>query len=252
MARSLQMKEYYRIIKQNSLYLGDQTHTILITNTDPEIMKPSFIISALFLAFAISGAQAQTKGFHAFLSQFPKATLPYTFNAEDLQGQLEKGIAPKTAALSWEFYDFLPELERSAQYSSMPVRPEPLASFETPQYYAVLYNVARGLTRGTRTYSISVFDKKGNYIGSHFVAGTTPSVLTVATINEDLTALVQEFKINWANDYRTAGLKNNKVTGLTLVDRITIELATEGNPDQIEWTNRIEAGQASNDLVKTK
>jgi hypothetical protein len=64
---------------------------------------------------------------------------------------------------------------------------------------------------------------------------------------------VKEFKINWANDVRATGVKGNKVTGLTLLDMTTIELTTEGNPDQIEWTNRIEAGRAaSGDLAKSK
>lgn len=222
-------------------------------STDP-IMKLSFSISTLFfLVFTVISVNAQTPNFREFLNQFPTATLPYTFNAQEMQVQLESGVAAKSAPLSWEFYEYLPELERSAQFSSMPVRPEPVASFETKEYYAVLYNIARGLTRGTKTYSISVFDKKGNYIGTHFVAGSNPSMLTVATIDESLKASVQEFKINWANDYRATGIKGNKVTGLTLLDMTTIELTTEGNPDQIEWTNRIEAGQVStSDLAKSK
>lgn len=222
-------------------------------STDPN-MKLSFSIATLFFFVCTTiSVNAQTPSFRDFLNQFPTATLPYSFNAQEMQVQLESGVATKTSALSWEFYEFLPELERSAQFSSMPVRPEPVASFETKEYFAVLYNIARGLTHGTKTYSISVFDKKGNYIGTHFVAGSNPSMLTAATIDENLTASVKEFKINWANDLRATGVKGNKVTGLTLLDMTTIELTTEGNPDQIEWTNRIEAGSASaGDLAKSK
>ena len=204
-------------------------------------MKNLKLIPVLLLAFAsivTLKAQDTTPSFQEFLAQFPKASLPYTFNAEDLQGQLEARQATKSAHLGWEFYQFLPELERSASFSNMPVCPEPVASFQTKEYTAVLYNIARGFSRGTKTYSISVFSKQGDYLGTHFVAGVNPETLTVATINETLSASVKEYKVNWENNYRDNGYIGNKVTGLTLVVAATIDLATSGNPDQIQWTSR--------------
>lgn len=217
-------------------------------------MKNFKLIPALLLAVAsivTLNAQDATPSFQEFLAQFPKATLPYTFNAEDLQGQLETRPAAKAAHLGWEFYQFLPELERSAAFSNMPVCPEPVAAFETKEYTAVLYNIARGLSRGTKTYSISVFTKDGQYLGTHFVAGVNPETLTVATINETLSATVVEYKVNWENNYRENGRIGNKVTGLTMVDSATVELTTSGNPDQIEWTAR-GAENTSADIAKMK
>ena len=217
-------------------------------------MKNSKLIPALLLALAsivTLNAQDATPTFQDFLAQFPKASLPYTFNAQDLQGQLETRPAAKAAHLGWEYYQFLPELERSASFSNMPVCPEPVASFETKEYTAVLYNIARGFSRGTKTYSISVFSKTGEYLGTHFVAGVNPETMTVATINETLSASVNQYKVNWENNYRDNGHIGNKVTGLTLVETATLELATPGNPDQIEWTSR-SLDTTSADIAKIK
>jgi len=216
-------------------------------------MKKVTLIPALLLALAsivTLNAQDTTPTFQDFLAQFPKASLPYTFEAAELQNQLEARPATKPARLGWEYYQFLPELERSASFSNMPVCPEPVASFETAEYTAVLYNIARGFSRGTKTYSVSVFTKDGNYVGTHFVAGVNPETLTVATIQESLSAQVNEYKVNWENNYRANGRIGNKVTGLTLVETATIELANAGNPDQIMWTSL--SMDASSDLAKIK
>jgi hypothetical protein len=204
-------------------------------------MKNSKLIPALLLAlasFVTLNAQDATPSFQEFLAQFPKASLPYSFNAEDLKGQLETRPAAKAARLSWEFYAYLPELERSASYSNMPVCPEPVAAFETKEYTAVLYNIARGFSRGTKTYSVTVYNKQGEYLGTHFVAGVNPETLTVATISETLSAQVNGYKVNWANNYRENGHINNKVTGLTLIETATVELTSAGNPDQMDWASR--------------
>ena len=216
-------------------------------------MKNLKLIPALLLALASIvnlNAQDATPTFQDFLAQFPKATLPYTFSAQDLQGQLETRPAAKAARLGWDFYQFLPELERSASFSNMPVCPEPVATFETKEYTAVLYNIARGFNRGRKTYSISVFSKQGEYLGTHFVAGVNPETLTVATIDETLNANVNEYKVNWENNYRENGHIGNKVTGLTLVETATVTLTTSGNPDQIEWTSR--GNNTSADMAKFK
>lgn len=204
-------------------------------------MKNSKLIPALLLAlasFVTLNAQDATPSFQEFLAQFPKASLPYSFNADDLKGQLETRPAAKAARLSWEFYAYLPELERSASYSNMPVCPEPVAAFETKEYTAVLYNIARGFSRGTKTYSVTVFTKKGEYVGTHFVAGVNPETLTIATISETLSAEVNGYKVNWANNYRENGPVNNKVTGLTLIESATVALTSAGNPDQMDWASQ--------------
>ncbi len=208
------------------------------------------ILASLF-AFNANAQEEATVSFQEFIAQFPTATLPYNFSSEELQGQLQNRTAAKAKRLGWEFYQFLPELERSAQYSSMPVHPEPVAKFETENNIAVLYNIARGLSRGTKTYSITIFDKQGNYIGTHFVAGVNPNTLTVATVTESLNAEVKEYKVNWANDFRTFGAQGNQVTGLELQDSQVLDLISTGNPDQIEWTNHT-THDTTADLAKMK
>lgn len=201
-------------------------------------MKYTNLIPALLLAIASLvnlNAQETTPTFQDFLAQFPKVSLPYSFNAQELQQQLETRTANKAARMGWEYYQFLPELERSAAFSNMPVHPEPVAAFETGEYTAVLYNLARGLARGTKSYSITVFTNDGQYVGTHFVAGVNPENLTTVTIDELLNADVQEYKVTWANDYRDNGPIGNKVVSLTLVETGTFALTVAGNPDQLVW-----------------
>ncbi|MBX2893725.1 MAG: hypothetical protein KF734_22610 [Saprospiraceae bacterium] len=211
---------------------------------------PTILLAlASLFAFQVKAQDAPT--FQDFLAQFPAAELPYSFNAEELQGQLQNNTTAKAKRLGWEYYEFLPELERSAQFSSMPVYPEPVAKFETENNIAVLYNIARGLSRGTKTYSITIFDKEGQYVGTHYVAGVNPNSLTVATIAENLSADVKEYKVNWANDFRTFGAQDNQIS-LNLTDFQTIDLVAPGNPDQIEWSSRTAPQDTSADLAKMK
>lgn len=210
------------------------------------------ILLVLSSFFAIDANAQDTTTFQDFLAQFPAATLPYNFSTEELQGQLQTRTAAKAKRLGWEYYQYLPELERSAQFSSMPVYPEPVAKFETENNIAVVYNIARGLSRGTKTYSITIFDKEGNYVGTHFVAGVNPNTLTVATIAENLNADVKEYKVNWANDYRTFGVQDNQVTSLELTESQILDLVNSGNPDQIEWSNHPSPKDTTADLAKMK
>jgi len=210
-------------------------------------MKNTQLIPALLLALAsiVSlNAQETQPTFQDFLAQFPKAELPYAFTAQSLQTQLESRPATKAARLDWNFYQFLPELERSAEFSSMPVHPEPVVAFETAQYHAVVYNLARGLARGNKSYTITVFTKEGAYVGTHFVAGVSADNLTSATIDQALNANVVEYKVTWAKDYHENGHIGNSVTGLTIIETGKFPLTTIGNPDQLQWANRT----ASNNL----
>ena len=204
-------------------------------------MRNSKLIPALILAvasFFTLNAQDIKPTFQDFLAQFPKAELPYTFSVESLQSQIETRANNKIQALGWEYYEFLPELERSAIYSSMPVHPEPVAAFETDNYTAVVYNLARGLARGKKTYSVSVFTKEGEYIGTHFVAGVNPHILTSVTINEDLVANVLEYKITWEKEYSSNGPIDNSISNLTLIENGKLKLPSAGNPDKLEWASR--------------
>ncbi len=165
----------------------------------------------------------QTPSFQDFLAQFPTASLPYSLDAQSLQAKITGAAAMEKAKhMGWEYYEFLPELERSAEFSGMPVHPEPVAKFENNEYYAVLYNIARGFSKGAKTYSISLFDKQGAYISTHFVAGVNANEVTAVMIDAQMNATVSLFKAN---------------AGTALVQRATqsFDLFLEGNPDQVEW-----------------
>lgn len=187
-------------------------------------MKNALVIALCFASFFTLNAQAPS--FEAFKAQFAQVALPFSITAEDLQAQVE-GNSARAKRLSWDFYSFLPELERSAQYSNMPVYPEPVAMFETKNNFAFLYNVARGLGKGTKSYCITVYDRYGNYIATNFVAGINSNSITTVSIDDALVATVK------AQDL-----------GSNLIGTQVIELTAPGNPDELDWSG-LETGEAA-------
>lgn len=184
-------------------------------------MKKVLSIIALVIVFASSIAAQNTTApaFQDFLAQFPSANLPYTLDAQDLQQNLVAPVSAIENRLDWDFYAFLPELERSAAYSNTMVYPEPVAKFETESHFAVLYNIARGRSLGNTSYAITIFGKDGQYVATNFVAGANAQNITAAKITENLQALVAEYK-----------------TGQLVAPAQTIlNLLLPGNPDQIDW-----------------
>ena len=192
-------------------------------------MKNAVVISVLFF-FNLFAVSAQTPTFADFKAQFAPASLPFSMSADELNTQLENRTA-KAKRLAWEFYQFLPELERSAQYSSMVVYPEPVAVFETENNYAFLYNIARGLGKSSKSYAITVFDRYGNYIATNFVAGIDKNTVTTVSIDETLLASVKQLD-------RVSMLKGTQV----------LDLTAPGNPDQLEWSG-IEVTNTSTSMV---
>lgn len=225
-------------------------------------MKSIFLIPVFFAFTSLTLGLAQSANnngteaeatFQDFLAQFPKATLPYTFTAEELQAQMEKrASAPKAKRLAWEYYQFLPTLEESARFSRMPVHPEPIAAFETKEHFAVLYNTGRGFTKNFKSYHIAVYDKQGNHIATHFVAGVNPTTLTAATIDETLHAKVQAYQVNWAKDYQENGAEGNSIQSLTPAGRQMINLLNDDNMvEQLSWACK-PASESNSAIADTK
>ena len=183
-------------------------------------MKNVIIIIAAFFSLTHSNVlQAQTveaSNFQSFLAQFPSANLPYCIDAESLTVTQNQ-----SAVLDWDFYQYLPELERSAAYSNTPVYPQPIVKFETEQYFAVLYNVVRGIGKNGKTLNVTVFDKNGNHIATNYVAGMNASSLISANITAALEAEVMEFML----DQVSLEMKHH--------GKINLNLIVPGNPDEI-------------------
>ncbi len=188
--------------------------------TDPQIMKNVIIIIAAFFSLTFSNALCaqgtEASNFQSFLAQFPSTKLPYCIDAESL-----KDMQNQADVLDWDFYQYLPELERSAAYSNTPVYPQPIVKFETDQYFAVLYNVVRGIGKYGKTLNITVFDKNGNHIATNYVAGMNSNSLISANINAGLEAEVMEFML----DQETQEMKNH--------GKVNLNLLVPGNPDEI-------------------
>ena len=179
-------------------------------------MKNIAIIIGLVL-FNMFAVNAQAPSFEDFKAQFAAATLPFSMTTETLIAQ--EASAAKAKRLGWDFYQFLPELERSAKASNMPVYPEPVAVFETEDRVAFLYNIARGLNKGAKSYAITLYDRQGAYIATNYVGGINAKYITSLSVDANLMASVQQM------DRSTE-----------MVSAQMIDLSVPGNPDQLEWS----------------
>jgi hypothetical protein len=215
-------------------------------------MKNVIIIIAAALCSLTATAQ-QEATFQSFLQQFPKATLPYTVGADQLQQHLEQRAAKapmtKAARLAWEYYGFLPTLEENASENRMPVYPEPIAAFETASHYAVVFNTGRNFARQYKTYNIAVFDKQGNHIQTRTIAGVNPTSLAAATINNNLEVTISEYSVNWSKDYITNGIEGNTIIGIAPIGTRTVKATAAVKESCEDWQNKPAAQMASATLT---
>lgn len=208
-----------------------------------------FAFTSIFSNTHLIAQDNDTPAFTEFVAQFPQASLPYSLSTETLQAQIEHNTAAKAKRLGWQYYQFLPELERSAEFSNMPVYPEPVAAFETKEYVAVLYNIARGSVKGNKTFTISLFDHAGNHIATNFVAGADTKTITTATIDANFVAQVTAYKVIWTLDFLENGREGNSVKSLESSSTQSIDLTLPGNPDQIDWSVKTTTADKSNDIA---
>jgi hypothetical protein len=169
--------------------------------------------------------------------------LPYSFSEQDLQHQLDvrsgnANVSEKPNRLAWEYYDFLPELEKIAEENNMPVYPEPVVAFETESSYAVVYNTGRVVAKQYKTYYITLFTKDGTHQDTYCIAGVEPESLTAATLDQELQVTIKKYQVSWEKDIDEAGVKGNSVKGIDLLeteqfDLIKKENTVEAHPIQL-------------------
>jgi hypothetical protein len=189
-------------------------------------MKKSSLIQTLIACFSLAfsiAANAQETSFQDFLNQFPKAALPFSLQERDMLISTQHTTEP--ARLDWAFFEFLPELEASAQFSRMIVYPEPIARFESGNNHVVLYNLARGLHKNSKYFTLSVYDQHGTHLGTHYVGGIQGTRMHTFTIQENLKAVVRTFEGPGSNSQSAQpSIQSLRATGQQM-----IELLAPGN-----------------------
>ena len=210
-------------------------------------MKKAFLYSSFAMFFCVIFSFASFKivktdeftfskrekdGFKALLQQFPKGELPFAVTKEELSADLMKRTLKnqkvetdkKPVLLTRESYDFLPLLAES-RFSRMPVHGEPIQYFETPENFAVIYNLNRGYSKARKNYCITVFDKKGNHVSSYYMAQLTQNErFMAASVDKNLNLTIDDYAVEWAEEFTDFGLENNKITGLKLKQTYVIDL----------------------------
>lgn len=169
--------------------------------------------------FCLQNINAQESTFQDFLTKFPDSTLPYGIGAHTVRDLVYQ---KKATILAWEFYKFLPLIESSAQFFSMPVHPEPLLKFETDSNFILLYNLKIGAKINQTHYVVSVFTKKGKHIASHFIGGANYTEVVSFTIDEKLNAACSLFYVSDEGKLKPQDMQ-------------VIDLTKKGNPNQLFW-----------------
>ncbi len=184
--------------------------------------------------------------FRAFLKQFDDKTLPYAVTAEHLQKQLEtddweglkKSSEGRKIRLRLDDPEGFIPYNRREMMSRVPVSHQPVAHFATAENHAVIYTSFRGYSRGYQSYFIVVFDKVGNLISSNLLAQTTREYITAATVDAELRAAVQTYRINRGK----ADSYESKIVGLTLETASEIDLTqpTEESENSKKQIKKVE------------
>ncbi len=178
----------------------------------------------------------RTDAFQEFLKQFDKKSLPYAITTGQLQKQLESddsGALKKTAAgtkMRLRLDDpegFIP-FNRREMISRVPVSHQPVAHLATADHHAVVYTSFRGYSRQYKSYYIVVFDKVGNLISSSQLAQTTREYITAGTVNSELQATIQTYRIKREKEDSS----DSKITELTLETSREIDLTIPTETDE--------------------
>jgi len=181
--------------------------------------------------------QADTP-FKTFLKQFKPATLPYSISAKSLQQHLADAMTEKGSKRDKKIgrlqdpEGFIP-FNRMEMMSRVPTYREPEVQLATADHHLVIYTVSRGFSRPYKSYVAVVFDKQGNALSSHHLAETSYDYLTAATIDANLQATVQTYRINWKKEDEENPDAERQIAGLTPETSKTIDLTTpnEGDDD---------------------
>ena len=228
-----------------------------INTLKPSAMKKTTFLlglilaaTALLTAFSVKNAFRNDPevAFEEFLQQFPAQQLPYSLDEKSLRVRLDHYVsiynntAPdqqylQTERLDWKYYQFLPDLETEANFSRFPTQAEPVSMFATTDNGAFLYATSRRFSSGYATYYLSVFDKKGHPISSNIVGKVMPETIVSAAISASLQAELKTWRIEWKKDYGEAGLKGNKIKGLSYVESNRIDLTKptpKGDPNRFK------------------
>lgn len=174
--------------------------------------------------------------FKEFLAQFKPASLPYSISSKKLQEQMTSALKETNSKRSKKIgrledpEGFLP-YDRLSMISRVPTYREPEVQLATADHYAVIYSVSRGFSRPYKTYIAVVFDKKGTALASHRIAEISHDFLAAATIDANLQATVQTYRINWKEDEENPDAER-RIAGLTPETSKVFDLSQPSEDDE--------------------
>jgi hypothetical protein len=158
--------------------------------------------------------------FKEFLAQFKPATLPYSISAKKLQDQMASALKETNSKRSKKIgrlqdpEGFIP-FDHMSMISRVPTYREPEVQLATADHHVVVYSISRGFSRPYKTYMAVVFDKKGTALAGHRIAEISHDFLTAATIDANLQATVQTYRINWKEEALENPDTGSPIAGLT-------------------------------------
>jgi len=174
--------------------------------------------------------------FKEFLAQFKPATLPYSISSKKLQEQMTSALNETNSKRSKKIgrmedpEGFLP-YDRMSMISRVPTYREPEVQLATADHHVVIYSISRGFSRPYKTYVAVVFDQKGTALASHRIAEISHDFLAAATIDANLQATVQTYRIHWEEDQEEPD-GDRRVSGLTPETSKVFDLSQPDEDDE--------------------
>ncbi|MEQ1747092.1 MAG: hypothetical protein ABMA02_16805 [Saprospiraceae bacterium] len=204
----------------------------------------------LLAAFSLRNPVSEKKAprtddpFQTFLAQFKPTTLPYTISPKQLQERMTNAMntqdikSLKRSKGSSRLNDpegFLP-FNRMEMMSRVPTFHEPEAQMATADHHLVIYTVSRGFSRPYKSYVAVVFDKQGTALATHTIAETSYDYLSAVSVDHNLQAAVQTYRINWKDTDEDNTDRERAIAGLTPETAKVLDLT---QPDENDMDRKL-------------
>lgn len=206
------------------------------------------LIAGLFAAFSLLPRDTTPavvthtdNDFKFFLKQFPEAVLPYAITKEQMLELMEAHTAdaeddnlrynPGPRKSLEDPKRFIP-IERLDYISRVPIYKEPVARMATARHNAVIYSVSQGYSWPFKSYFVAVFNKNGTFVSSRLLASSGITYVVAGTVDRELNAVVETYKVHWEKERYDTSLDENAITGLSLESSEIVDLTkpTEKHP----------------------
>lgn len=159
-------------------------------------------MAATNITFAPNKVESKAK-FSELLAAFPKGSLPYAININQVKTFLYQdesdNINVLSPAIPRNVASLLPGTE-SEKFSRMPTVTTPFRAIETPDKYILVYHYGY-MGFGVGKFLVAAFDKKGKLIKEDFLAELDGENPIAGQIDADFKITRVTYKVTWDEEH---------------------------------------------------